>query len=67
MKDLANERDAVVRKIAAFNFEPVNAEGWLPNGSKSWDRIYQEVLSSHLFVLNSLGSSPGSAGVAVAV
>jgi len=51
MKDLANERDAVVRKIADFNFEPVNAEGWFPNGSKSWDRIQQELLSSHLCIL----------------
>lgn len=51
IRDLANERDAVVRKILDFNFEPVNAEGWFPNGSKSWDRIRQELLSSHLCVL----------------
>ena len=51
MKDLANERDAVVRKVAEFNFEPVNAEGWLPSGSKSWAKIDQELRSSHMFVL----------------
>lgn len=51
MTDLANERDAVVRKISDFNFEPVNAEAWTPDGSKSWDRILPEILSSHLFVL----------------
>ncbi len=51
MKDLANERDAVARRIAAFNFEPVNAEVLLPDGTKSWDRLLPEILSSHLFVL----------------
>lgn len=51
MKDLVNERDLVVRKIADFNFMPVNAEGWLPTGSGIWERIQREILSSHLFVL----------------
>jgi hypothetical protein len=51
MTDLANERDAIVRKITEFNFEPVNAESWLPNGSRSWERIQQELQSSHVFVL----------------
>jgi len=51
MKDLANEREAIIRKISEFNFEPVNAESWLPDGSKSWERISRELLSSHLFVL----------------
>jgi hypothetical protein len=51
MKDLANEREAVVRSISEFNFEPVNAESWLPNGNKSWHKIKQELESSHLFVL----------------
>jgi Domain of unknown function (DUF4062)/SIR2-like domain len=51
IKDLANERDAVVRKINEFNFEPVNCEGWLPDGSGSWQRIKRELLSSHVFVL----------------
>lgn len=51
MRDLANERDAVVRALAALNFEPVNAEGWLPDGRGSWERISLEIESSHLFVL----------------
>lgn len=51
MKDLANERNATAEKVQQFNFEPVNAEGWLPDGSKSWTRIEEELLSSHLMVL----------------
>lgn len=51
MKDLANERDAVCRKLREFNFEPVNAEGWLPDGSNSWERIASELNESNLFVL----------------
>lgn len=51
MDDLESERDAVVRRIAEFNFEPVNAEGWLPDGSSSWERIERELRSSHLLVL----------------
>ncbi len=51
MKDLSNERDAVVRKIREIDFEPVNAEGWLPNGNKSWLKIQEEIDSSHIFVL----------------
>lgn len=51
MKDLANERDAVVRRLREFNFEPINAEGWLPSGGRAWDRIQQELESSHLVVL----------------
>jgi len=51
MKDLANERGAVRRRLAEFNLEPVNAESWLPDGSKSWERIEKEIKSSDLFVL----------------
>lgn len=51
MKDLLNERDAVVRKIREIDFEPVNAESWLPNGNKSWLKIQEEIDSSHMFVL----------------
>jgi uncharacterized protein DUF4062/SIR2-like protein len=58
MKDLANERAAVARQVEQFNFEPVNAENWLPDGSKTWDRIEKELLSSHLVVLI-LGESYG--------
>jgi NAD-dependent SIR2 family protein deacetylase len=51
MKDLANERDAVCRRLVALNFEPVNAEGWLPAGTGSWIRISQEIESSDVFLL----------------
>ncbi len=51
MEDLANERDLVADRLQSFNFEPVNAEGILPTGAKSWDRICEEIDSCHLFVL----------------
>ena len=51
MKDLASERDAVCRRLRDFNFEPVNAEGWLPTGTGSWARISQEIESSDVFLL----------------
>lgn len=58
MKDLRNERIAVVERLNAFNFEPVNAEGWNPNGNQSWSRIQSEIESSDIFILI-LGSSYG--------
>lgn len=58
MKDLKNERRHVVARVSQFNFEPVNAEGWLPTGSRAWERIEQEMQSCHLFVLI-LGESYG--------
>src|SRR5215213_7754 len=51
MRDLANERDAVVRRLLALNFEPANAESWSPNGATSWDRIQEEIASSNAFLL----------------
>ncbi len=51
MKDLANERDAVCRRLREFNLEPVNAEGWLPIGNSSWARIAEEIESSHVLLL----------------
>jgi hypothetical protein len=51
MEDLANERVAVVKAIKDFNFEPVNAENWLPNGTNSWNKIKQEIEFSHIFIL----------------
>jgi hypothetical protein len=58
MRDLANERDAVVSRLRQFNFEPVNAEGLLPDGTSSWDRLEPEIRSSDVFVLL-LGESYG--------
>lgn len=51
MRDLANERDAVVRRLAALNVDAVNAESWSPSGAGSWARIQQEIESSDVFVL----------------
>ena len=51
MKDLRNERAEVVRRLQQFNFEPVNAEGWLPDGSDAWSRIEDEIESCDIFVL----------------
>jgi Domain of unknown function (DUF4062)/SIR2-like domain len=51
MRDLANERDAVCRRLISFNFEPVNAGGWVTTGTKIWPRIHQEIESCDVFVL----------------
>lgn len=51
MRDLANERDLVCRKLIDFNFEPVNAEGLLPTGFSSWDKLSREIRSCDLFIL----------------
>lgn len=58
MRDLANEREAVVSRLRLFNFEPVNAENLLPDGTSSWDRLEPEIRSSDVFVLI-LGESYG--------
>jgi hypothetical protein len=58
MKDMRNERFAVLERLSSFNFEPVNAEGWGPVGTKSWPRIQSEIESSDIFVLI-LGSRYG--------
>jgi hypothetical protein len=58
MKEMRNERAAVLARLSSFNFEPVNAEGWGPDGKKSWSRIQAEIESSDLFVLI-LGSRYG--------
>lgn len=51
MRDLANERAAVVDLLEDFNLEAVNAEGLLPTGGSSWDVLDTEIRSSDLFVL----------------
>lgn len=51
MKDLGNERLMVEQKIREIDFEPVNAENWLPSGGNSWLKIQEEINSSHIFVL----------------
>lgn len=51
MEDLANERAAVVKAIERLNFEPVNAEGILPNGGSSWEVLGPEIGSSHICIL----------------
>jgi hypothetical protein len=51
MDDLENERAVVVQQLKSSNFEPVNAEGILPNGATSWDRISEELEACHVMVL----------------
>lgn len=51
MEDLENERAMIVNRLKVMNFEPVNAEGILPNGATSWERISQELDSCHVLVL----------------
>lgn len=51
MVDLVNERRSVCNKLIDFNFEPVNAEGLLPNGHSSWDKIAKEIRSCDIFIL----------------
>ena len=51
MKDLANERAAVRRRLEEFNFEPVNAENLGPTGANSWDRLAPEIQSCDLLIL----------------
>lgn len=43
MKDLVNERDAVVTELRRLNFEPVHAEAVLPTGAGSWEVIEDEI------------------------
>lgn len=58
MLDVANERADVARKLRHFNFEPVNAEGLMPDGTGSWARIEAEIRTCDIFVLV-LGESYG--------
>lgn len=51
MDDLANEREAVVEAIRSLNFEPVNAEGILPNGGTSWDVLESEIRTCMICIL----------------
>ncbi|MBI5252423.1 MAG: DUF4062 domain-containing protein [Desulfomonile tiedjei] len=51
MMDLANERDLVCRRLREFNFEPVNAEGWLPSGTGTWDEIASKIAGSDVLLL----------------
>jgi hypothetical protein len=51
MRDLPNERAEVVAKLQELNFEPVFAEGLLPDGTDSWNRLRVEIESCDIFVL----------------
>lgn len=51
MEDLENERASIVEQLQSMNFEPVNAEGILPNGATSWDRISEEIETCHAMIL----------------
>jgi len=51
MEDLENERAVVAKQLRLLNFEPVNAENMLPTGVSSWEQIYEELQTCHVFVL----------------
>lgn len=51
MRDLQNERVAVVDRLHALGFEPVNAEGMMPTGKTTWEVLADEIDSCHLFIL----------------
>jgi hypothetical protein len=58
MRDLANERAEVRRRLGEMNFQPVGAEEMMPDGTGSLDRLALEIEASDLFVLI-LGESYG--------
>jgi hypothetical protein len=58
MKDLGNERRAVVAKLRTLNLEPVNAECMYADGNSSWEVIRDEIGGSDLVILLS-GESYG--------
>lgn len=51
MRDLVNERDAVVAELRRLNFDPVNAEAILPTGGGSWEVIDAHIAQCDVFVL----------------
>lgn len=51
MKDLKNERAEVVHRLKGLNFEPLNAESWLPSGGTPWKTIEGYIDECHVFVL----------------
>lgn len=51
MRDLSNERLVVKDRLELFNMDPVNAEGLLPDGGGSWDRISSEIRNCDVVVL----------------
>jgi hypothetical protein len=63
MDDLENERATIKKRLESLNFDPVNAEGILPNGATSWERISEELETCHVMVLlsgNRYGWVPSS-------
>lgn len=51
MKDLPNERFAVVERLKSFNVDVINAEGINPSGLGSWDTLEAKIDSADIFVL----------------
>lgn len=58
MKDLPNERFAVVDRLKSFNVDVINAEDIKPSGHNSWETLEAEINSADIFVLI-LGSTYG--------
>lgn len=51
MKDLPNERFAVVERLKSFNVDVINAEDINPSGLGSWDTLEAKIDSADIFVL----------------
>lgn len=51
MKDLPNERFAVVDRLKSFNVDVINAEDVKPNGYGSWETLEAEINSADIFIL----------------
>ncbi|MFT7614226.1 MAG: NAD-dependent SIR2 family protein deacetylase [Parvicellaceae bacterium] len=51
MKDLPNERFAVVEQLKSFNVDVINAEDVKPSGYGSWETLEIEINSADIFIL----------------
>src|SRR6185312_11845428 len=52
MRDLANERAEVIRRLEEMNLNPIAAgSSLLPSGENSWDRLVSAIEGCDLFVL----------------
>ena len=51
MKDLPNERFAVVERLKSFNVDVINAEDVKPSGYGSWETLEAEINSADIFIL----------------
>lgn len=58
MDDLVDPRDLICQRLRDYNFEPVNAESFVPRGDGSWETIRKELDTSDVLIVLS-GESYG--------